>query len=394
MMGTITNIQIPGYTFLQKLGSGSVATVYKAEASDGRIVAIKILDKGNELSEEIRLRFRREFQIAIRLEHPNIVRYLDFGVVYFRPFIVMEHVQGTTLWSHVQKKGPLDEASVRRLAMQIGSALDAGHALHILHRDVKPNNILLTPEGNAKLLDFGLVKDLESTLDLTAERAILGTPFFMAPEQFFDAKSADHRTDCYGLAASLFYAVSGKIPFKYSGLGLLEKKLRGQFSPPGEDEDLVPESFRHGIALGLHPDPEKRIQSGAKLVEALNSPGPTMTPGVGAVQDLDRRSSLRRKCDLSGTISGEGTAKITDISSEGVCFVSEEKLKSKSLVTISFYFTQERDCWDYQARVVYASRWEDGLWRHGCRFVCPIDRAELLSILNEHKDNIRVRIIN
>src|SRR5439155_1165380 len=151
----------------------------------------------------------------------------------------------------------------------IGSALDAAHKLNVLHRDVKPNNVLLTPAGDAKLMDFGLVKDLESGGELTEDHATLGTPFFMAPEQFFNSKKVDHRADIYGLAASLLYALTGKLPFRFRGAGLLEKKLAGQFQPPGEtNPNVSPETMR-ALTAGLHPEPDRRPQTAMSLAQAM-----------------------------------------------------------------------------------------------------------------------------
>src|SRR5439155_15152736 len=129
-----------------------------------------------------------------KVVHPHAVRYLDCGVDAGRHYLVMEYVEGVSLWDRVRSQGPLPEAEALRVAGQVGSALDAAHRLNVLHRDVKPNNVMLTA-GGAKLMDFGLVKDLEAGGTLTEELAALGTPFFMAPEQFFHGKKVGRRAD-------------------------------------------------------------------------------------------------------------------------------------------------------------------------------------------------------
>src|SRR5262249_47233758 len=151
------------------------------------------------------------------LDSPHVVRSLDFGAEGPALYLVMEFVPGPSLWDHIEARGRLPEAEAVPLIAQVGHALDEAHARGLIHRDVKPDNILLTADGQAKLLDFGLVKDVEGGQNLTETRTALGTPYFMAPEQFQDAKKADRRCDVYGLAATLYMAVTGQVPYGARG---------------------------------------------------------------------------------------------------------------------------------------------------------------------------------
>jgi serine/threonine protein kinase len=392
--------QVAGYVLGQPLGNGGVGSVYKALSPSGATVAIKILNAASQDCEQTRRRFLQEFEVARRLVHPHIVRYLDFGTDADLQYIAMEYVEGESLWGRVRRQGPMPEADVVRVAGQIGSALDAAHQMNILHRDVKPNNVLLSPAGDAKLLDFGLVKDLDSPAGLTEDLASLGTPFFMAPEQFFNTKTVDSRADLYGLAATLLYALTGTLPFKFRGAGLLEKKLAKQFHPRGEMVPNVSPGIIQALSTALEPDPDRRPKTGAVLAHALRSATrhgcrPANVPAQP--DQTERRSIMRRKCHFEGIGSFEGgrgeyAATIIDISTEGVCLLAECNLTPNTVLDLSFCFCDADDCWDYQIRVVYVGPKDAQPCRHGCRFLQPMDRAELLALLHERKENIQVRI--
>jgi serine/threonine protein kinase len=393
--------QIGGHTLVEQLGGGAFASVHKALSPKGEVVAIKVLHATTEVCADVRRRFRREFEVARKLIHPNIVRYLACGSEASAVYIVMEYVEGVSLWDWVQRKGPLAEAEVIHLAGQIGTALDASHELNILHRDVKPNNVLLTTTGDAKLVDFGLVKDLDNRGQMTENQAILGTPFFMPPEQFFDSRTVDHRADIYGLAASLLFALTGRVPFKYRGPGLLEKKLNREFYPPGVDIAGTSPGVIRAIGAGLHPEPNLRPQTGLELVSALRAASrgnAKAAPRPAPPSWTERRTIFRRKCDFAGRNTGDGTrenaVRITDISTEGLCLMAGFTLTPQAVLSLSFWFGDADDHWDYKVRVVNVRPCDGPNWRLGCRFLEPMARAELLALLNEKKGNVRVEVVH
>src|SRR5262249_20076947 len=160
----------------------------------------------------LRKRFEQEYHVASSLDHPNLVRALELGDHDGAPFIVMELVDGPSLGDQIERDGKLQEAHAVRIISQVAEALEAGHKQRIIHRDVKPDNILLASDGLAKLTDLGLCKDIEGGDGLTRTSSGLGTPNFMAPEQFSDAKHADARCDIYSLGATLYMAVTGQLP--------------------------------------------------------------------------------------------------------------------------------------------------------------------------------------
>lgn len=382
-----------GYKLLQEIGCGAMGRVYKATSPAGKIVAVKVLNAGARCGEQELRRFRKEFEAARRMHHPHVVRYLSFDAEQGHPFLVMEYVEGVSLWKRVQEEGPLSRADTLRLAAQLSSALDAAHEQNILHRDLKPNNVLLTRSGDAKLIDFGLVKDLNESKSITDHQAILGTPFFMAPEQFFNAKGVDRRADVYGLAATLFYALTGKMPFKFKGAGLLEKKLNGQFYPPGDEPAEIPPGLLKALGRGLAAEPTRRPASCGELLclmRAVAKPAPK-TPAAE-----ERRSVPRRVCDFQGSSAVGGgaelPARVVDISTEGLCLLTSRSFPPMAVLDLSFHFSDGGEPWDYQARVVNVRQLDGRRWRHGCRFLEPVDRAELLALLKEEKGNVRIRV--
>jgi serine/threonine protein kinase len=210
-----SSVTIGDYEVLKVLAKGSTATIYLARhPSGGETVAIKLLAGRIVNDSTLRLRFAKECQVARQLDHPHVVRVLDFGLDGYKPFLVMEFVGGGSLGQRLEREGRLAEAEAVELITQAGTALQWAHERRLVHRDVKPDNILLSAEGKAKLSDLGLVKHLDDKAQLTKALDYLGTPNFMSPEQFKDARHADALSDLYSLAATLYMTVTGEVPFR------------------------------------------------------------------------------------------------------------------------------------------------------------------------------------
>jgi len=210
MIGTMLSGR---YRLESKLGSGGMSTVYLAvDETLGRHVAIKVLhqeisDQADQLE-----RFRREARAVAQLSHPNLVGVIDAGEEGGRPYIVFEYVPGKTLKQRIADDGrlPLDEATA--YAIEIGRGLQAAHAAMLIHRDVKPQNVLIDPEGRAKITDFGIALSLESH-GLTATGRVLGTTDYVSPEQAM-GREIDARSDVYSLGILLYEMLTGEVPFK------------------------------------------------------------------------------------------------------------------------------------------------------------------------------------
>lgn len=207
--------EIAGYRILGILGRGSMGTVYRArQLSVDRVVALKV--PRPELASDPRFvhRFLREARSAAKLNHRNIVMVFDAGKSGDAYYLAMEYVEGDSLRSIVRRRGPLPEIEAVRLAIPLAQALDYLHSKHVVHRDIKPGNILVTKEGVPKLVDLGLAQDLtlqESSISTTG--MTLGTPNYISPEQILGRRDLDIRCDIYALGATLYLMLTRQPPF-------------------------------------------------------------------------------------------------------------------------------------------------------------------------------------
>ncbi len=202
------------YRIIGQLGQGGMATVYKAyHASLDRYVALKVLHPAFKEDPNFLGRFQREAKMVARLEHPNIVPVYAFEEHEGHPFLVMKYIEGKTLKARLQK-GPLSENEILRITQAVGSALTYAHKKDILHRDVKPSNVLLANDGEIYLADFGLAR-LASVVDSTLSAEILvGTPQYISPEQASGVKELDARSDVYCFGVMLYEMSVGRVPFQ------------------------------------------------------------------------------------------------------------------------------------------------------------------------------------
>jgi serine/threonine protein kinase len=259
------------YDLVEKIAEGGMGTVYKArERQGGRTVAIKLVSPQMASNPVFLQRFEKEYNAARSLDHPNVIRALDYGTAGGLPYLVMEYVDGESLGQRLGREGRLPEAEAIRLVGQVAQALQKAHKQGLIHRDVKPDNIMLTRDGQAKLADLGLVKELETDINLTRTGRGLGTPHFMAPEQFKNAKNADVRCDVYSLGATLYMLVTGKMPFQSSGpLDAWMKKMNNELIPPRKINPDLSERLDAVILRAMNADPEQRPASCREFVDEL-----------------------------------------------------------------------------------------------------------------------------
>lgn len=263
--------QLGPYLLVERIGVGGMGWVYRATREDDPVpVAIKVMSEHTRSNPVLLRRFEQEFRAASRLNHPNMVRAIDYGEAEGIPYLVMELVEGKTLSDLVEEKGKLPEADAIRLVGQVAQGLHRAHKLGLVHRDVKPDNILINAEGQAKLTDLGLVKEAEGDMNLTRTGRGLGTPHYMAPEQFKNAKLADFRCDIYSLGATLYHAITGQTPFGgFSPLEAWMKKVQDEFATP---KSLVPglsERTDWAIRRAMASDPKLRPATCREFVEDL-----------------------------------------------------------------------------------------------------------------------------
>jgi serine/threonine protein kinase len=262
---------IGNYELLVKIAEGGMGAVYKARSlATGEIVAIKIVPAETAKNPVLIKRFEQEFRAASLFDHPNIVRAIECNTVTPTPFLVMEFVDGESLGQRVERAGPMDELEAIAVIAQVCDGLHRAHKQSLIHRDVKPDNILLRADGVAKLTDMGLVKDVEGDLNLTKTGRGLGTPHFMAPEQFRNAKNADVRCDVYSLGATLYMLVTGTIPFaKTSPLDCWIKKTKNDFPPPKKLVPQLSDRINRAILRAMSADPNRRPASCREFIEDL-----------------------------------------------------------------------------------------------------------------------------
>lgn len=276
--------QLGAYDVVSKIAEGGMGTVYKAkDRRTGELVAIKVISPGTTRNATVLQRFEREFTAARVLEHPNVVKAIEFCGTGPSPFLVMEFVDGLSLGQLVEKNGPMPEAEAVRLIGQVCDGLQRAHKQGLIHRDVKPDNVLVTKGGVAKLTDMGLVKDVDGDTNLTKTGRGLGTPHYMAPEQFRNAKGVDARGDVYSLGATLYCLVTGTIPFAHSNpLDCWMKKIRNEFPPPRELNPAVSERVDWAIRRAMSADPANRPASCREFFEDLT--GQSRASGSGPVR--------------------------------------------------------------------------------------------------------------
>ena len=303
--------QIPGYQLISKLGKGAMATVYKArQMSLDRIVAVKVLPKKLSENPEFVERFYKEGKAAARLSHNNIVQAIDVGCApegyhYF----VMEYVEGLTLYD-IRQPPPVGEgrnfaeAEALDVTVQMADALAHAHERGLIHRDVKPKNILLTQHGVAKLTDLGLARatDDKEAAESEAGKAY-GTPYYISPEQIRGDVDIDFRADIYSLGATMYHLVTGKPPFDgETPSAVMHKHLKQPLTPADHINTALSAGVGEIIDVAMAKDRDDRYQSTEDMLEDLN-----------AVRRGEPPTHARRAVHLDGLEKLEETGKTVDI---------------------------------------------------------------------------------
>lgn len=264
------------YTNLVEIGRGGMAAVYRATAPDGRLVALKLLPPHLAADATMRARFEQESNLG--LNHPNIVRVNRSGVVDGTPYIEMEYVAGEPLDRLVARAGPLSPEATARILLDAGRALDYAHARGVIHRDVKPSNVIVRTDGSAMLADFGVAKAMGITA-YTATMARVGSVFFMSPEQAAGAFEITPASDIYSLGATAYYALIGRAPFEAgSDVAIARQHIE---QPPRHVSDLrpaVPRAVGDVVMWALQKLPSQRPASAGAFARsfaaALSAPSP------------------------------------------------------------------------------------------------------------------------
>jgi serine/threonine protein kinase len=263
------------YRVGRKLGEGATASVYEASHPDGAKVALKVLNEESARDQEFLARFKREAELAQKVDHPHIVGVRGFGFDQGKFFLAMELVEGHSFEDEIERKRKVAWRDACRWVLEIASALEAVAARGIIHRDIKPANIMLSGGTVAKLADLGFGKQIEGSgawEQLTLSGVAMGSPAYMPPEQVLDAKQADHSSDCYSLGATFYHAVTGRLPFNgRSSQEVMELVLRTDPPTPRSHVADLPAGVDACIRWIMSKDKSRRPQSAAELTRELKA---------------------------------------------------------------------------------------------------------------------------
>ena len=256
------------YRVTETIGSGGMAEVYKAvDETLGRTVAVKVMHPHYASDPEFVSRFRQEAASAANLQHPGIVNIYDFGVEGDRPYIVMELVRGTDLKTILRQRGPIDPVEVAEYGAQVCSALAVAHGYGIVHRDIKPHNIVLMPDGRVKVMDFGIARAVDS--DSTQTGSVLGTAQYVSPEQA-QGRPLSGQTDLYSLGVVLYELSTGHLPFDGdTPVAVALKHVNEAVVPPRRLNPSIPAALETVILKAMEKDTTRRYHSADEMREDL-----------------------------------------------------------------------------------------------------------------------------
>ncbi len=266
--------QIPGYKILKPLGAGAMARVYLAtQLSLNRQVAIKVLPQKFTKNPQFVERFYEEGRAAAKLNHPGMVAALDVGKAGDYHYFVMEYVEGDTVYQKIQDQGMYSEADAIDVIIQTAEALEHAHKAGLIHRDVKPKNMMITKQGHAKLMDLGLARSATDKDAALAEQGkAYGTPYYIAPEQIRGQIDVDFRCDIYSLGATLYHMVTGQVPFDGENpSAVMHKHLKEALTPPDHINPALSSGISEVIEVCMAKNKIKRYENCQELLEDLRA---------------------------------------------------------------------------------------------------------------------------
>lgn len=284
------------YVIKRRVGQGGMGVVFEAaEPEKNRSIAIKFLNPEGGVDQEVLERFHREGRRFSRLRHPGIVSIYGMGRARGLLFIASEFVYGKNLYQVVKKDGPVHPARAVEVVTEVADALNILHSNEVIHRDLKPENIMLEDaSGRAKILDFGIAKDLNASMALTVNGAYIGTPAYSAPEQI-RGEMIDGRADIFSLGVIFYEIVTGEVPFKGRDTReILENTIKVDPINAGKLRDNVSAPVARTIAKMIAKKPKQRHQNCAELVEDLANLKRILTDPLAAEETQGLIGFLKR----------------------------------------------------------------------------------------------------
>lgn len=265
---------IPGYRILGKLGAGAMAKVYKAkQLSLDRVVAIKVLPKQHSQNPQFIERFYAEGRAAAQLNHPNIVQAFDVGRAGDVYYFVMEYVEGRTVHDDIVKHKRYNETEALEYIIQTAEALEHAHSKGLVHRDIKPKNLMISKEGVLKVADMGLARAISDKEAAEAEKGkAFGTPYYISPEQIRGEVNIGPPADIYSLGATMYHMVTGSVPFEGKNpSAVMHKHLKAELVPPDHVNPKLSAGVSEIIEMMMAKDPKVRYQSATDLLLDLRA---------------------------------------------------------------------------------------------------------------------------
>ncbi|HEY9076733.1 MAG TPA: serine/threonine-protein kinase [Anaerolineaceae bacterium] len=271
-MSFVVGATVGSYRIIEQLGHGGMATVYKAYHSAlDRYVAIKVLHPAFLEDKTFLARFEREARVVARLEHPNIVPIYDFAEHEGRPYLVLKYIEGETLKAYMRTH-VLDMDEIIHIIEPIGSALAYAHKQNVLHRDVKPSNVLMAKDGMIYLTDFGLARMAQGSTSTLTSDMLVGTPQYISPEQAMSRPNLDQRTDIYSFGIMIYEMVCGRVPFNAdTPFATIHDHLYTPLPLPRSVRPDIPEGVERVLVKSLAKSPDDRYASVQELVSALRT---------------------------------------------------------------------------------------------------------------------------
>lgn len=294
-------IRLGDFEITKKLGQGGMGAVFKAkQLSLDREVALKVLAKHLSENQEFVKRFYREAKVMAKLDHEHIIRCYGVGQDKGLHFLAMEFVDGGSVQSWLDKLGRFSVGDALHVTLACAYALDHAHELKLIHRDIKPDNALVTKKGVVKVADLGLAKPTDDDMSLTQTGVGAGTPHFMAPEQMRNAKDVDGRADLYALGCQLYYLLTGEKPFKGTTLvELIKEKELGKFTSARKLNPDIPDRLDLMIDKLISKSLTARYQTCAELIKDLEGLG-LASPVLSFLgPEAQKQSSIRRSIPVS-----------------------------------------------------------------------------------------------